>query len=378
MVAPPIRAQDFDGLGDIPGGVIESEAAAISGDGSIVIGLSGAPAGREGVYWTADDGLVSIGILPSRDDCFPMAISDDGTTIVGYCETTATGDREAFRWSEVTEMLRMGFLPGGGHQSEALATSADGAVIVGGSDSSRDLQAFRWNVSDDLLGLNQPPEIWQSESTAVSDNGAVIAGWMTTAFGTEVFRWTAGDGIVALGDLSGGKLDGRATAMSADGSVIVGTGTRDIGPEAFRWTEATGIVGLGYLPEAGLNPRSEALAVSANGEVIVGVATGILGEDLASVWDWRGLRNLRTVLITEFGMDLSGWTLTKATGVSNDGRIVVGTGVNPKGFTEGWRATMIDPLDQPTCGWGLGLGFFACSMLGIASLKICARRRPRA
>jgi hypothetical protein len=39
-------------------------------------------------------------------------------------------------------------------------------------------------------------------------------------------------------------------------------------------------------------------------------------------------------------LDLSGWILTSATGISADGLTIVGVGVNPAGQNEGWRAVL--------------------------------------
>ena len=37
----------------------------------------------------------------------------------------------------------------------------------------------------------------------------------------------------------------------------------------------------------------------------------------------------------------SGWRLTAATGISDDGEVIVGTGFNPSGFEEGWVAVFV-------------------------------------
>jgi hypothetical protein len=55
------------------------------------------------------------------------------------------------------------------------------------------------------------------------------------------------------------------------------------------------------------------------------------------------MRALRQVLTDEYGLDLGGWRLERATGVSDDGLVIVGTGRNPGGNTEGWVATVPEP-----------------------------------
>jgi hypothetical protein len=69
---------------------------------------------------------------------------------------------------------------------------------------------------------------------------------------------------------------------------------------------------------------------------VVGEGTTAAGPE-AFVWDEpNGLRALAEVLVDDYGIDLTGWTLTSARGISADGRTIVGFGTNPDGFTEAW------------------------------------------
>jgi probable HAF family extracellular repeat protein len=79
----------------------------------------------------------------------------------------------------------------------------------------------------------------------------------------RAFRWSLTDGMIDLGTLPGDNTGTTALAVSADGSVIVGRSA----DHAFRWTSTTGIVDLGTLP--GL-VRSDATGISADGSVVVG------------------------------------------------------------------------------------------------------------
>ncbi len=70
-----------------------------------------------------------------------------------------------------------------------------------------------------------------------------------------------------------------------------------------------------------------AYAVSADGSVVVG--TGEYASSRAFIWDQsHGMRNLKEVLENDYGLDLTGWTLTRATGISADGLTIVGYGNN--------------------------------------------------
>jgi hypothetical protein len=56
-----------------------------------------------------------------------------------------------------------------------------------------------------------------------------------------------------------------------------------------------------------------------------------------------GMRSLKDVLVNQYGLDLTAWTLTVANDISDDGRIIVGAGINPSGLPEGWMATVPEP-----------------------------------
>jgi uncharacterized membrane protein len=119
--------------------------------------------------------------------------------------------------------------------------------------------------------------------------------------------------------------------------VVVGERRSGADSEAFRWTEAGGMVGLGDLPGGSFS--SGAIAVSADGSVIVGSSLTDIGSE-AFIWDaTHGMRNLKSVL-TASGLNLAGWTLTGAGGISADGFTIAGVGINPQGQTEAWRATL--------------------------------------
>jgi hypothetical protein len=52
-------------------------------------------------------------------------------------------------------------------------------------------------------------------------------------------------------------------------------------------------------------------------------------------------------LLEEYGLDLTGWQLSAAYGISADGLTIVGGGINPAGDAEAWRATLPNPVPLP-------------------------------
>ena len=135
--------------------------------------------------------------------------------------------------------------------------------------------------------------------------------------------------MVAIG------VEGSAHGVSADGSTIVGKS----GDYAFRWTIDGGKQVLGDLPGGAVS--SYASGVSADGSTVVGWSQSSLGEE-GFIWDeLNGMRPLRDEL-SGAGIDMSGWTLQGARGVSDDGNTIVGFGLNPDGNQEAWIVRSTD------------------------------------
>src|SRR5262249_49770549 len=178
---------DFVPLGDLPGGIFQSAAFAVSADGKVVVG--------------------------------------SGTSAAGT---------EAFRWTATTGMVGLGDLPGGQFYSEAFGVSADGSVVVGGgttASSGPNFEAFRWTAATGMVGLvelqGRAGLSVSSLAQGVSADGSVVVGFGRLRRGVgefvydfEPFRWTQAGGMVSLGSLMG--QDGEARGVSADGKVIVG------------------------------------------------------------------------------------------------------------------------------------------------------------
>jgi probable HAF family extracellular repeat protein len=265
--------------------------------------------------------------------------SFDGSVLVG-----TRPDGMSYRWSEIDGFQSINV---GG--TGAMAVSADGTVVVGNGYVNQDDPggAFRWTAATGAVHLDSLPGFAFSDATAVdvSADGNVIVGWSAgwqTPDGpvqTQAVRWVAdgagGFTVEGLGDLPGGNFLSGARAVSADGTVILGYSESDLGQEAFLWTASGGMQGLG----AG----SETLfAMSADGSVIVG--GGI-------IWDTNnGVRNLRQVL-TDLGVPgMDNWLGIGALGISADGRTLVGVGTNPQGYEEAWRVVLPENAFAPEFG----------------------------
>ena len=311
-------------------------------------------------------------------------VSADGRVVVGRA-TQGTSER-AFRWTQEEGMVGLRYLPGGTAPSDARGVSADGRVIVGAAAYEAIMVPVRW-VDGQIEPLGDLGGNRLGEANAVSDDGEVVVGYSRSPEGVEAFRWTAATGMAGLGDLAGGSFRSEALGVSADGEVVVGKsitreGVGQVNYGAMYWTEKTGMVGLGDL--AGDAFSSSAAAISGDGRTIVGYGYGKwFGLSVAEWRDGRGpervpsappfrwgslgldvtddglvivghgmyadyttgafickpywqMLELEAMLVDDYGLDLGGWTLTEAGGISADGTVVVGNGRNAVGMRQGW------------------------------------------
>ena len=101
------------------------------------------------------------------------------------------------------------------------------------------------------------------------------------------------------------------------------------------------MVGLGDL--SGGSFRSVAWGVSGDGSLVVGYSESGPNTE-AFIWDaHHGMRKLSDVLMNDYGLNLTGWSLTQATAITPDGASIVGWGTNPSGNIEAWIVQIPEP-----------------------------------
>ena len=365
-------ALQFKGLGalpvleETPGPSPDSKAMGISGDGSTIVGQSTTQEVpgmdfKESFRWTAAEGIVSLDLSPPYQS-YASATSYDGSIVVGMYDFD-DGFLNAYYWTEQTDMVYLGE-SSMYDRSIAGDISADGSVIVGYEAQTKSMlnaQAVRWTGSGQ--NITQLGDLGGNESWAngVSADGSVIVGTSINASGqSEAFWWNETDGMAGLGSLTGYDTS-RAISISADAGTIVGSASSATAVEAFRWTELGGMTGLGDL--AGGAVSSKALDVSADGSIIVGTSESANGEE-AFVWDAEnGMRSIRDVLENDYASDMQGWVLLSATGISDDGSVITGYGLNPDGFQEAW-VVEYSAVPLPNTVWLMLTG-----VIGIATLR---------
>ena len=329
-------APSFQGLGDLPGGTFYSQAYGVSADGRVVVGVSNSASGSEAFRW--ENGVMTgLSDLPGGNfNSVARAITPDGSVIVGMCYSTA--GNEACKWQDGV-ITGLGYLPPNNYPSSAAyGVSADGSTIVGGArvgPGDNGWHAARW-VNGVITGYTLPGYA-QAEAWIVSRDGSIFVGhaWNAGSVPQEAFRCVNGV-MTSLGDFPGGMLSSSANGMSPAGGVLVGGGNASSGYEAARWDNGV-MVGLGHIPGG---TSSWGYGCSQNGLIVTGHDT-VNSNLTAMIWDSaHGMRDLKSVLVSDYGLDLTGWTLSLAHRASDDGNTIVGWGTNPSGQTEGWIASI--------------------------------------
>lgn len=325
-------AATFAGIGFLPGDTA-SQANAVSGDGVVVVGDSKAASGTFRAFrWSTAAGMEDLGFLPGGTFSHARAVSADGSIVVGDGAALFTGSA-VFRWSPDTGPMHLEPLANS-NLCSASGISGDGSMVVGTCLTSGN-SAFRWTGSSGMVSLGQfgGGSNRTSNALAISADGTTIVGMGHPSLSGAV-AWTSAADASILGWIPG-DISAAALAVSRDGSVVAGYSTEPSSHRrAFRWTRQTGMSAISASTEA--LPDSIASAVSGDGQVIVGWGTTPDGET-ALIWDeHHGMRQLEAVLRSDYQTTPSGWKLLRATGISDDGRTIVGFGINPRGQNEGW------------------------------------------
>jgi hypothetical protein len=332
ICASPALGQSFSGLGFLPGGT-SSWASDISEDATTVIGDTPNQSWR----WTAGSGIQGLGLLPGYTD-FPRVggVSRDGTVIIGYATNPSTARTLSYRWTSA------GLAPLDGQTSNGTpGLSGNGMEAVGEGFSQSSDTAFLYTQAGGrqslgpLLGSPNGPGAF-SGAIAASYNGSVIVGYadallpppsITSA--STPFRWTAATGMQAMLQSNGQLFRGSAQDICSDGSVIVGF--QGNGSTLFRWTQQGGYQLI--TPFAAIHDNFS-VRISGDGSTIIALNT---------VWTAATGPEHLTDVLTAAGCNFSGWSITGATGISYDGTVLCGEGIDPNGQREAWVATVPAP-----------------------------------
>jgi uncharacterized membrane protein len=350
----------------------------ISGDGLVAGGESGfssfSPRDTVGIIWSGSMFSTSTSVAPAPSQqpwAYFQGLNLEGSVGTGLTNVSTgpnLNDVRAvpMRWSASTGVVPLVTTSGGqGHD-----ISGDGSVIVGQwSDpaATAPLKAFRWTQSTGMVSLPLLTGATESGNVqvayAVSNDGNVVVGRSRNGDTTPIsvaYAWTQTLGIRQLALLPGatGATTGTARAIAwganQDGTVIVGEARDNItglNAALWRFDPATGsstVINLGDLPGAPITnptglPNARARDVSADGKVVIGVGQSAIGNEPFIWFEGQGMFSLQSYLVNNLGLtNLTGWALSDVTGISDDGRTIVGYGAFG-GATRAFVAVIPEP-----------------------------------
>ena len=245
--------------------------AAISGDGSTVVGTCESFSPPDETRWSdgAFKWTIAGGVerLPDGEGAQATAVNGDGSVSVGATyDFGAAGeiDRGAIIWRPSGSERFAAGLAG------AKGVSADGRVVVGG-----DVTGWVWNGAEPVVLAPTTPGL-ETAALAISADGTRIIGYEIEPYlESNPLTWTA-DGAVERIPLPPGA-HGMPFGVSADGSIVLAreSGTYDgcCGGGYFRWPSESG---------DRLDYDGRPVAMSADGNTILGsTSPGITLLDLA-------------------------------------------------------------------------------------------------
>lgn len=297
-----------------------SIAHAVSGDGTTVVGYSANSAeafALHAVRFIGNGPLNYLATPTTSDGCVAYGVNRNGQAIVGSCFVqNPMYEERAFRYSPGGAISYVSTSPLPLATSvNALGISHDGNVLVGRTSP---YLGVKWTAANGWEYLGRLSPNGESVANAANQDGSVIVGYDAPSR-TYGWYWTPSQGLLELPRPTG-AIDSYAADVNPDGTVIVGQASISDTSHAIRWKNLVPTdIGLG-----------SATATNADGSVIVGV-----NNSIAMVWDSQGARQLSTLLGNT--SDLVGWTLGHAAGISDDGKVIVGTGTH-NGVSEGFVA----------------------------------------
>lgn len=236
------------------------------------------------------------------------------TIMTSYDEVTRSYEAMYYRGSQWHSLEK----PEEYTSSSAFAISGDGMVIAGNYSNYtpgtfiNEFQAVSWNyssVSDSytMQILNTPAGYDNSSVHNMSDNGDYIVGYLpeVSASIEPASYWDRQGDIHLLGSVTSNDYISIAYDVSDDG-IIVGTE-----------------IDYDVIPQ------------------------------YAIIWDEEhGVRDLKDVLVNDYGYDFDDWLLSDAVYINPEGTYLVGNGYDPDGNNIVWEATIPEPATILLFGLG--------------------------
>lgn len=361
---PQLQPGNYPGRPDL--GNFMPIITSLSGDGRVVVG-HGASSPSSGSlldysveptqYWTAANGSQFMPVIETLSAT--QFNAELASRLPGYVGTgfTASGS--------VVERGPTGsaFVNGDGSffaVNSAYIGSFEFSSGIGAFGYQFDGRVLRWSPTSGYQELPTFGDGLNMGATGIDGSGNRIVGqaWSLTLspaneYLTRAFLWDATTGLTRLPDLAASfdnpslVFASGATGISRDGTTVFGFSRAADGITHPVFWRGGAITDLGFLP--GRTPTTPdpfgdnfhiPLAASAGGTVIV----GRVGEECCNgstttdrAWRWSaatGMQELQQIALNA-GLNLNGFVLSEAVGISDDGQFILGNAYN--GSADGAR-----------------------------------------
>jgi probable HAF family extracellular repeat protein len=351
-------------------------------DASVIVGVSAMrplsnpsqPRAAEAFRWTETSGVVGLGFAPGPDVTDPRSlvsspycVSLDGSTVAGLSGVWSIFPPDVFLWTEASGMTNLGQVPGA-FAIQLRSASSDCGVLVGTAvmDDQSHIEAVRWSASSGWQRLGWLPGDSDSDARYGSPDGAIVIGSSRTDSASHGYRWTEGTGMTSLGQLPAFPSC-IPTGATPDARVVVGDCSTGTVSQAFRWTEEAGMVSLGSVPGS---TGSSVGGVSADGTVVVGDFYDAQSNPQAFRWT-------QATGMVELGL-LAGYKQASlsqlAQAMNADGTVLVGSAndgkkVVPFRWTEATGPVVLQPLPGDDTTYASGPGVTSLDGTVVAGLS---------
>jgi uncharacterized membrane protein len=337
-----------------------SYALGVSRDGRVVIGFAVDTSTQERSVRWEDGELTAIdGSVPADFSNYvhsqAWAANYDGTTVFGF-DSTSIGT--GYRWTQTYGGAGLGVLPAF-RLPFPHASSGDGAATTGGFDDPTHGPLMRWSTSDGAQDLGDYPNATFTVGMGISDAGFDIVGnayWFNRWI---VWRWR--DGTFSQIATPDGYLGWKVFTSAANLAVLAGR------VEFFDNTSAAPVVRgangvFTVLPTIPPHNFGEVRGVSDDGKAAAGtsMSNGQNNPPPQKAWIWTPDIGVKEVgdFVREAGGSTAGWTaIYETTGMSADGRTIVGNGIYNSRY-RGWVLRLpVCPADVGKAGGAAGRDF---------------------
>lgn len=304
--------------------------------------------------WSKNEGFTELGTFGGN---YGIAQGINNLGQVVGAATNTSGDYLAFLWNETTGLIDLGTLtsPEVPFREDFATAINDSGQVVG---SSFIYTGFLWTQS---TGITEIPIYFPGD---INNLGQVVGSSGTPGSGTEAELWSESTGTTILpsfggyySDASGindlGQVVGASRAYIENSSEVA---------RAFLWSENTGLTNLGILSD---DPDSESFASDINnlGQVVgtSQLESGDFGPYHAFLWEDGVMMDLNNLVV-----DGSGWVLSRATAINENGQIV-GEGLlngETHAFVLNPVSSEPEPIPEPSSALGvLAFGLFGAKFL---------------